>query len=338
MTVTVTSTAGLAESGRPPREPFPLADLAATFDLGHWRSVRWLRGGKNEHAEVVTDRATYFLRRSYRSKALASLNWQVELLMRLRGQDLPVPEPMPCRNGGHVAEFGDRLYFVTRTLPGTPYDPEQPEHLRAMGRQLAGYHALVPTLGVVDPEPEQATLRDSVLDRLRTVDALAFPELLHVGRRVAARLDRLWPQLPTTVLHGGCRRGSLLFTGSTITGLLDFDSARFGPRALDVATAVHDVSKVYTESGRPDHKVVLDLDRIRIFLAAYRESGDLSAAEAEAIPVLIAAKRIKRALGRAARMAGASHTDDDTDKIRLEFARLTWLDDHATELSHICAA
>ena len=112
------------------------------------------------------------------------------------------------------------------------------------------------------------------------------------------RLTALLPELPTVVVHGGARRGSLLFDGEQVAGVLDFDSAHADVRVLDLAVSVHDVGKVYTHLGQEDHKVALDLGRVTEVLDAYRGQVRTTPAEAEALPLFLEAKRLHRALGR----------------------------------------
>jgi homoserine kinase type II len=72
-------------------------------------------------------------------------------------------------------------------------------------------------------------------------------------------------------------------------------------------------------------------------LAAYREGMSCTAAEVEALPLLLEAKRIKRALGRLNRArAGDQLSDNDHAKIALEDSRLHWLDEHRAALSAVC--
>jgi homoserine kinase type II len=263
----------------------------------------------------------------------------LELVRTLRVHGLPVPETLAARDGDVVVSLGGRLYVATAALPGTPYDPAEPAHLRQAGRVLARYHAIAAGLPAQGPDAGRPQVLDAVRERLTMVDDDAAPYLVERSRLLLARLEPLWPDLPRTVIHGGCRRGSLLFTGPKLTGLLDFDSARPDVRVLDLAIAVHDLGKVYTALGHTDHKVALDLRRVAAFLRAYGELLSLTATEAKALPLLVAAKRAQRALARVARLTtGEPLSTNDVAKIRMETARLTWLHEHEAELIAICAA
>ena len=121
--------------------------------------------------------------------------------------------------------------------------------------------------------------------------------------------------------------------------MLDLDSARPEVRLQDLATAVHDFGKIYSAVGSEGHKVPLHLDRVAGLLRAYGQSNPLRAEEVQALPLLLAAARLKRALGRSARhVAGEQLSVNDLAKIQLEKARLDWLDRHRERLVEVLAA
>jgi len=313
--------------------PLPVADLASQWPLGGWRDMQTLRGSKNEHWRVESGEGTFFLRRSYRSKTSDELRFQLDHLQTLRQRGLPVPLPEVTTGGDDYVELEGRLWVVTKAIAGTPFDEQSEAHLQALGRTMARYHDLVKDLPAeVDEPPLMAELRRRSAEV--TVDARVSDR----AAEVVAELDVLLPDLPRVIVHGGARRGSLLFDGPEIVGVLDFDSAHPDVRVLDAAVAVHDVGKVYTQKGADDHKVALDLSRVATLLAAYHETGSLTPAEQAALPLLLEAKRLKRALGRLKRRQEAEPlSDNDHAKIVQEGRRLQWLHDHRDELAAVCA-
>jgi homoserine kinase type II len=313
-------------------EALPLAELARLWPLGGWHEVTPVAGGKNEHLRVRAGDGVHYLRRSYRSKATSELVGQLALMRLLRSRGFPAPELVSTGTGSDHVEIDGRLWIATRGIEGTPFDDGSPAHLREFGRVLASYHRVVADLPAPPAEP-------LVLTELRA--RAARPDVdAQLRARAATVIDRLTAllvDLPRAVVHGGARRGSLVFAGDEVTGVLDFDSAHPDVRVLDLAVAVHDVGKVYTALGEEDHKVALDLDRVSGILAAYREGVSPTAAEVEALPLLLEAKRIKRALGRINRAwAGELLSDNDRAKIGLEGSRLHWLDEHRAALVTVC--
>lgn len=311
----------------------PFSRLAELWPLEGWRDVVRVPAGKNEHLRLTTGEGVFYLRRSYRSKSLDELTPQLLLMRLLRMRGLPVPVPMSSTEGLQWAEVEGRLWVVTRALPGSPYDDGSAAHLRGLGRMLARYHATVADLQGASAEPRPlAELRE------RLINLESDDPLRERAERVVDELTLLSPDLPRLIVHGGARRGSLLFDEDEVVGLLDLDSAHPDVRVLDLAVAVHDVGKVYTSFGAEDHQVNLDLDRVAGLLSAYCEVGTLSMSEAAALPLLIEAKRLKRALARLGRLReGEPLSVNDHAKVELERNRLVWLDNHRLDLELICA-
>jgi homoserine kinase type II len=307
----------------------PLSELARLWPLGGWYSIAPVAGGKNEHLRVAAADGVHYLRRSYRSKPQVELAHQLRLMRLLRERGFPAPEVVTASSGKDHTELDGRLWIATRGVEGTPFIDASPAHLRAMGRTLARYHQTVADLPAAVTEP-------AVLVELRTRanDEGVEPGLRNRAALLVAQLTAVLPHLPRVVVHGGARRGSLVFNGSQIAGVLDFDSAHADVRVLDLAVAVHDVGKVYTGPGDADNKVALDLSRVSEMLAAYSQELQPTEAEIEALPMLLEVKRLKRGLGRLSRSRhGESLSENDYTKIRLEDQRIAWLDEHRNSLT-----
>lgn len=313
-------------------QELPVAELATLWPLGGWTSVTPLTGGKNEHLRVKAGDDIYYLRRSHRLKVREELTRQLRLMGLLRERGFPAPEVVPTRHGGDHAELAGRLWIATRGFEGTPFNDASPAHVRALGRTLARYHQTVADLPAAVTEP--AVLVEL---RSRSTEKGMDPALRARTAHLMERLTALLPNLPRVVVHGGARRGSLIFDGEQVAGVLDFDSSHPDMRVLDLAVAVHDVSKVYTRFGQDDHKVALNLDRVTELLTAYSRDVQATHAEAEALPLLLEAKRLKRGLGRRSRvLGGEALSENDHAKIRLEDQRLAWLDGHRDDLAAAC--
>jgi homoserine kinase type II len=304
--------------------------------------VRPLPLGKSRHHVVVTDRGTYVLRCSYRSKTVDQIEFEHELIAYLRAHGFPAPRVAETVDGTtHVAVDG-RLYRLTAFVRGSACDARS-RNLEEVARTLAHYHDLAATFDPVAPTPDQARLNASLRERLATVRNLraarfgptdgeieplleALPEALEHAEAAVAALDDLYPRLPELVIHAGCRRASALCKGDALAAMLDFDSARLEARVVDLAVALHDFAKVYGEPSSAAYKVPLDLNVVARFLAGYQDVARLLPVELEALPALLIAKRLKRAFGRYERLlAGEPLSPGDTRKIALELGRVRWL-------------
>ncbi|MGH9040720.1 MAG: phosphotransferase [Acidimicrobiia bacterium] len=320
---------------------FPLAALRAAYDVGDWIDVALLPAGKSQHYRLTTAAGTYVLRRSYRAKTASGVAFEHELVDHLRACGFPGPEFVPTVTGEPSAEVDGRLWRLARFVPGEPASAAIPGQAEAVAEALARYHQLVEGFSASVPTPEGPLMPAALAERLAAVPTeerflAAVPEDLAgplrfaraEGQAVHRRLEELYRTLPVTIIHAGCRRGSALFAAGRLAVVLDFDSAQLEARALDVAVAVHDFSKVYGDPDSPDYKVHLDREVAARFVNAYQSVAPLAPEELEAVPLLLRAKRLKRALGRYARLlVGDPLSPNDLRKIVLELARVRSLGD-----------
>ena len=337
------------------REDIPIDTLMEVYDLGQCQSVELLPAGKSKHYRITTDGGEYIVRRSQSSRTLEEVRFEHALVAHLRNNGFPAPVFVPCVSGEAPVVVDGYLYSASVFVKGSPYQAENVEHLQEAARTLAKYHRIVASFGSLPPPGREPFLSETLRERLaampspeiigdfsaryaerdpRIPDLLAsLPYVLERGRTVLGLLDRLYPVLPKLVIHGGCRRGSTLFKGDRLVAMLDFDSARLEARVLDLAIAFHDFGKVWGEPGSPDFKVPLDLRIVSEFLDAYQEINPLEEAEIEALPILLAARPLKRALGKYRSMIGDLQTSQGhVRKAAQEVARVRWLEARGKEL------
>jgi homoserine kinase type II len=337
------------------REDIPVDTLMETYDFGPWQSVDLLPAGKSQHYRITTDGGEYILRRSHSSRTLEEVHFEHALVAHLRDNGFPAPVFVPGVSGDTSVAVNGDLYSASVFVKGSPYQAGNIEHLREAARTLARYHRIVASFGLSPPRSREPFLSETLRERLaampspeiisdfsarygdqdpRIPDLLAsLPYVLERGEAAQHRLERLYPELFKLVIHGGCRRGSTLFKGDRLVAMLDFDSARPEARVLDLAIAFHDFGKVWGDPGSPDFKVPLDLRIVSEFLDAYQEINPLEEAEIEALPTLLAARPLKRALGKYRSIIEDLQTvQGHLRKAAQEVARVRWLEAHQQEL------
>jgi homoserine kinase type II len=337
------------------REDIPVETLMKAYDFGPWQSVDLLPAGKSQHYRITTDGGEYIVRRSNSSRTLTEVRFEHALVAHLRNSGFPAPVFVPGVRGEAPVVLNGNLYSASVFVKGSPYQAENVEHLREAARTLAKYHRIVASFGLLPPRLREPFLSETLRERLAAIpspetisdfsarygdrdpripDLLAsLPYVLERGGTVLGLLDHLYPDLPKLVIHGGCRRGSTLFRGDRLVAMLDFDSARLEARVLDLAIAFHDFGKVWGDRGSPNFKVPLDLRIVSEFLDAYEEINPLEEAEIEALPTLLAARPLKRALGKYRSMIEDLQTSQGhVRKAAQEVARVRWLEARQQEL------
>lgn len=286
---------------------------------------------------------------------MEEVRFEHALVTHLRRNGFPAPVFVPGVDGDTSVAVNGDLYSVSVLVKGSRYQAGNAEHLREAARTLAKYHQVVASFGTPPPRSREPFLGETLRERLATApspeamrdflarrddqsprlrDLLAsLPYVLEGGEAVLGRLDHLYPDLPKLVIHGGCRRGSTLFGGDRLVAMLDFDSARLEARVVDIAIALHDFGKVWGDPGSPNFKVPLDLEVVSDFLGAYREVAAPEPAELEALPAVLRARPLKRALGKYRSTVEDGQTSrGHLRKAAQEVSRARWLEANEREL------
>jgi Ser/Thr protein kinase RdoA (MazF antagonist) len=337
------------------RDDFPVSALADAYDLGPWESIEMWPGGKSDHYRLSVGSGEYAIWRSHRSRNSTDMRFEHELVAHLCNSGFPAPVVVPTVSGDTCAAVDGDLYSVSVFVDGSGYEAGNAEHLRESARALAEYHRISASFRPLSSRFQEPFLNEILRERLTEMpppeaisdfaDAYAdqdpqIPDLLESlyyalekSEDVLGLLDWLYPELPLLTIHGGCRRRSTLFSGDRLITMLNFDRARYEARVLDLAIALHDFAKVFGERGTPDSKVPLDLEVVAGFLGAYLQTNPLEPAEVEALPALLAARLLKRALGKYRSMIEeAPVSQGHVRKTAQEVARVRWLEAHGKEL------
>jgi homoserine kinase type II len=331
--------------------------LRRSYDIGDWLSWERILEGRSNHSFFVTaSTGNYVLRRSNPRKDAEAVRFEVRLIDHLRERGYPAPRIIPTRGGEPYVEHDGLFYLMTAFIAGSSYDPENPEHLLAAGDGLGRYHRLVSTLSgpyyphrsslLINLEPEGIGVLDEVKrlaepcldieERNRLQDSVSYLQNQFVG--VHRAIVEVYRGLSKLVIHGSFGGSALLFAGDTLSGVLDYDRARFEVRAMDLAVTIKDFCRD-VDSGE-DYWVGLDYARCRDLLAAYGEVEPLPKEELRALPLIFRGQHLAKVQKRCENLVkkNAVVPLEEKDvrrkvaKVEKETGRLRWLETHVADL------
>lgn len=239
--------------------PLTARDVEAALSL--WAEVegaeaRLINHSENQTFKLDTTGQGSFTLRVHRAgyQSRASIESELAWLTALR-QDttLPIPEPVPARDGRLLQSFdsphGARMAVLFRHIPGSEPQPESNlgDLFVTLGRYAATMHNHVTTWqrppGFERQVWQAATILDS--DGLWG-DWRIAPGVNERNRPILDRLDAaLWLRLGAYgtsperygLIHADMRLGNLLVDGGKVT-LIDFDDCGFCWFAYDFAAAI----------------------------------------------------------------------------------------------------
>ena len=275
-----------------------LAGFLAGYDVGHATSFKGIAEGvENSNFLLETTGGASgggrFILTLYEKRVdAADLPWFLALMGHLAARGLPVPGPVPDRQGRTLQQLNGRPACLIEFLPGVSVTEPSPQAAHEVGVALGRMHAATAdftatranALGSAAWPP----LAARSAGRLAEIDA-ALPGLVDAGLAATAN----WPAgLPQATIHADLFPDNVLLLDGQVTGLIDFYFACTDARAYDVAVThaawcfSHDGTQYFPE-------------RATALMAGYAEVIALTPAEIAALPLLAAGAALRFTLTRA---------------------------------------
>lgn len=256
-------------------------------------TIRPTQGGTNNRSVFVDSPAgSFFLRLSQDAGAPARIRYEHVLLRRLHeaGLSFSVPQPLATSAGETFVVTGDVVVSLFPVIAGAPPAAGDIAQAAVCGAALGELDA---ALAVIETDPPPGLPHFSDLPRARPLvdegpallagspgGSALLPRLRNLFAELIALLPEMSVRLPWQVIHGDLFRANILLRGDRVSGILDFEFAAPGPRAMELAVAVRGFSSGDwgTESF---WRVVAAL------AAGYRRRVALAAEEIDALPTLL---------------------------------------------------
>jgi homoserine kinase type II len=224
--------------------PLPLADarrIAARFSLDVARVTPILAGSVNSNFALELEGGGRAFLRVYEEQAAAAAAREAALLDHLATGGVPTPSPLRREDGGFVDEHAGKPVALFPWREGSILCQRgvTRDAARAVGAALANVHAVGATYEGAGASRFGA---DELARRLAGLEARPLSDdLRRTTRRLAAALTALAARLepaPLGVIHGDLFRDNVLWSGGSISALLDFESASRGSAAFDLAVTM----------------------------------------------------------------------------------------------------
>ena len=332
--------------------------LCHAYDIGDW--LGWQRtpkGSSNVSFFVTASSGRYVLRRSNSRKSVEAIRFEIRLIDYLRENSYPAPELVLTRQREGYVEHDGVLYLMTRFIPGSPYDPDNPSHLLASGRGLGLYHRLVkdlpgpyycrPVSALTSLEPtgiRGSTLIERLAKHLlgpeeqkRLMDGFSY--VRHQCIDVCRSMIDIGPRLNKRIIQGSFGRSALIFHGDTLSGVVDYDRATYELRSMDLAYTIKAFCRIHDRDSE-DYRIGFDYACCRDFLQAYREIESLPEDELQALPLILCGQRLVKVQNKCDNLIRKDtivpQEAKDVRKLAImverEAKRLRWLESHREEL------
>ena len=269
-----------------------LAAFLAQYDIGALMSFKGIAEGvENSNFLLVTERGPWILTLYEKRVDPADLPYFLGLMQHLAKHGLTCPLPVARRDAALAGELAGRPAAIVTFLPGVWPRRIRNEHCAGVGAALAELHEAgagfaltrANALGPAGWGP----LLERCLPRADTVREGLATEL----ETALATILADWPSgLPLGHIHADLFPDNVFFLNDRVSGLIDFYFACTDLYAYDLAVCLN--AWCFEADGS------FNVTKGRLMIGAYEARRPLSAAEAEALPVLCAGAAIRFLLTR----------------------------------------
>jgi homoserine kinase type II len=265
-----------------------LGDIAAAFSLGEVRRWEAIAAGTiNSNFAIETGRGRWFVRVN-EGKAETDVAWEARLVEALAAGGLPTPPPLHAADARPYAPLPGAAGKWVSVFPwraGRHLAPAEvtAAHAAALGEALAALHAI----GAALPAAwRRASIydHDHLVARYRGFAASSDPELARAIAVIGEELALAEAAAPVRraasagIIHGDLFRDNVLWEGTSVSAVLDFEQASGGSFAYDLAVCVNDWC------WDPDGKTPR-IELAGALLAGYQRRRALPDADRAALPV-----------------------------------------------------
>lgn len=255
-----------------------VSNLVRDYGLGRLSVVQGIPAGSvNTHYYIEAAKGKFILRID-EVKAHAEAQHEIDLLIFLRKHGIPCPRPVTDKHGQHLRDYDGKPVSLYHNLPGKGFSAAtlSEDHVEKIGEMLGMLHLAGKQFSPpIDNRFGFARIQ-SLYQHLRPRIDTHLKHLLHVlDDEIAHHEEYLEERLPSGTIHGDLFPDNVLFRGSRIVGVLDFEAACLGKFIYDLATAVnalcYDAERYH-------------IDRFNALLRGYQSKRTLSLAEWDAFP------------------------------------------------------
>jgi homoserine kinase type II len=214
-----------------------IASFLKRFDVGDLRMAKGIAEGvENSNYLIETTRGRFILTLYEKRVKAGDLPYFLKLTSHLSHAGLPVPKAIADADGQQLHELQGRPACLIEFFSGISVTEPTPAHCLAVGQSLAQLHLAGADFPMTRPNDQSvATWQRLAAELTKKLDEIEPGLEDFVSSTLKYLLDQFPDDLPAGAIHADLFPDNVLFTGTKITGLIDFYFACTDFYAYDLA-------------------------------------------------------------------------------------------------------
>lgn len=257
-----------------------MTSILRQYALGEYASHAGIAAGiENSNYFLDTSEGRFVLTVFERMNE-KELPYFMHLMHTLAQREFSCPAVQLRRDGSMLFSHAGKQACIVSCLPGATKEVLDHQQLRSAGAMLARLH-------LAGQGFEERRENPTYVDWISATGEALLPDMsARYGTETATLLSKelAWQQarvsetLPSGVIHADYFCDNILFSGSEVTGVIDFYYACDGAYAYDLAIAMNALA-IEPQST--------DAERLEMLQAGYEQVRVLTVAEKEALPQML---------------------------------------------------
>ncbi|MEN6385204.1 MAG: phosphotransferase [Phycisphaerales bacterium] len=323
-----------------------LALVLSHYDIGIIQQIKnVVRGSRKAPKQIiVSDKGRYFLKRRAKGKDIpARIEFAHEVQKTLNQNNFPVSKLIPSRDTSKTfLEIEGHIYELFEFALGSRFDGRV-ELVENAGETLANFHKILKNHTFASMS-QRSSFHDSksVRSHLKKISSdnhlgtdKTVSQLMTIYNHASVNVNQFgFDQWPKSIVHGDWHPGNMLFSGSKISAVFDFDSLNLAPITTDIANGALQFSIV---AGRPDPAEwpdYLDESKFVAFINGYRKTNPISENEIKSLLDLMIETLIAEAVLPIA-ATGYFSNFSGIEFLKMIHRKCTWIENNRKLLASI---
>ncbi|HAL45009.1 MAG: hypothetical protein A2Y12_17475 [Planctomycetes bacterium GWF2_42_9] len=321
-----------------------LALVLSHYDIGIIQQIKPLVAGSRRAPKqiIVSDKGRYFLKRRAKGKEIRGrIEFAHAVQNLLYEKQFPVSKFIPTKDGNNTfLEIEGHIYELFDFAAGIRFNG-QPELVENAGLTLAQFHTFLKGR-TFSSTSQRNSFHDSksVRDHLKKIShdhKQQNPEktashLLTMYNQSSVNVNQFgFDFWPSGIVHGDWHPGNMLFSGSKISAVFDFDSLNIAPFTTDIANGALQFS---ITAGRPDPSDwpdYLDEAKFSAFISGYCKGNAITENELKSLPDLMIETLIAEAVLPIAATGNFSNFSG-VDFLKMIHRKCQWIENNKNSL------
>ena len=257
-----------------------LTHFLTRYKVGEAVSLRGIADGiENSNYILETTKAKFILTLYEKRTKREDLPYFLSIMDHLAQAGIPAPLPICDKNGAALQTLAERPACMINFLGGASVLEIEESHCASLGSMLSNIHQ---SLQGFKPQRKNEASLDCWIELAAATKDQAdtvMPGLQAIIQHELEFLQKNWPNhLPVGTIHADLFPDNILFTGSNITGVIDFYFSCTDMLAYDLAICLN------AWCFNADH--AFEAAKAKRLIEMYDIGRSLTPAEQDALPVL----------------------------------------------------